>query len=108
MNKITGLITNWIENKSTYEEMLYIRNILNKKIKNSQYYADTYHEVVNHISNNKMLDAVKLYKDLTGFGLKESKDACDLIKSQLLTPGTATSTKFTVKMNSGWLTNPKI
>lgn len=42
--------------------------------------SDWLKNIQNLINQNQFLQAVKLYKDATGLGLKESKDACDKMR----------------------------
>jgi ribosomal protein L7/L12 len=37
----------------------------------------SYPEVVNAIQRGKVIEAIKIYRELTGLGLREAKQACD-------------------------------
>jgi hypothetical protein len=40
-------------------------------------------EVKSLISAGKFVEAIKLYRNATGLGLKEAKDACDILKAEM-------------------------
>lgn len=83
MNKIIGLIINWIENKATKEELQTLQEIIGRKINCPMFTQKVLDEVIVLLKKGKTLDAVKLLKDRTGLGLKEAKDEIDKIKSTL-------------------------
>jgi hypothetical protein len=93
-NKIPGLIIHWMNNKATASELLIINGHLQHKMaalklndgirdKDASLIPRVIDpEIIGAINAGAMLLAVKMYKDETGFGLKEAKDAIDFIKAR--------------------------
>lgn len=79
MDKTLGLIIHWIKNKATEEDIIAITEAFESRT----FQSNIDQALIRLIKESKALEAVKLYKDFAGLGLKEAKDYVDDLRSKL-------------------------
>jgi hypothetical protein len=50
---------------------------------NTTYYAKSMHGVIAALNHGKLIEAIKIFREIYGVGLKEAKDACEAIRDAL-------------------------
>jgi len=81
MNKIEGIYFVYSFMNTTFQKAENYVNSLRNGHSNG-----VYDKVKNLISENKIIFAIKLYRDTTGFGLKEAKDYVFAVKNGKIGP----------------------